>query len=233
MSRGGQQVIPRPSSHRAGQPNPWIGTLNAEHLGLERVERVLSHHRADPSAFEVLPPRRGGPNDFRNRRSAVLAPLYVADDGLTHVVLTRRSSGLRAHKGEVSFPGGRVDDGEDTLAAALREAHEEIGLPGAAVRIIGQLESLATIVSNSAITPYVGALTHLPLLSPNPIEVERVFSVSLLELATDPDCYREEIWEYEDGTFPNYFFEVEGDTIWGATGRLLQRLLTLLAAGVS
>ena len=113
------------------------------------------------------------------------------------------------------------------LAAALREAHEEIGLTHSAVRVIGQLESLSTVASASAITPFVGVVDDVPALVPSADEVDRIFDVSLHEL-THPDCYREEIWDYADGTFPVWFFEVEGETIWGATGRMLRRLLDLL-----
>ena len=127
----------------------------------------------------------------------------------------------------MAFPGGRLDDGESDLDAALRETEEEIGLPRDRVRVIGQLERLTTVVSSSSILPVVGIVeTPLPELRPAPIEVDRIFDVSLIEL-TYPDCYHEEIWEYSDGTFPVWFFDVEDDTIWGATSRMLRRLLDL------
>jgi 8-oxo-dGTP pyrophosphatase MutT (NUDIX family) len=135
---------------------------------------------------------------------------------------------MNSHSGEVAFPGGRVDPGESLVEAALREAREEVALPSETVRIIGQLEPITTVISDSAITPFVAISDRpLPSLTPNEAEVARIFDVSLLEL-TRPDCYRSEIWDYPDGTFPVFFFEVEGDTIWGATGRMLHRLLTVL-----
>ena len=154
-------------------------------------------------------------------------PVFVGPEGEVRVLLTRRSSRLNNHRGEVAFPGGRVDAGETMLEAALREAHEEVGLPPAAVRVIGQLEPLSTIASQSSITPIVGVIESLPPLTPSVAEVDRIFDVSLTELI-HPDCYREEIWDYPDGTFPVWFFEVEDDTIWGATARMLRRLLDLL-----
>ena len=162
-----------------------------------------------------------------SRQSAVLLPLFVGADGQLRTILTRRSARLNSHRGEVAFPGGRVDEGETSMAAALREAHEEIGLAPSAVRVIGQLESLSTVASASAITPFVGVVDVVPTLVANAAEVDRIFDVSLREL-THLDCYREEIWDYADGTFPVWFFEVEDDTIWGATGRMLRRMLDLL-----
>ena len=109
----------------------------------------------------------------------------------------------------------------------MREAHEEIGLAPIHVEIIGTLEPLTTVVSASKITPFVGIVGSMPPLVANDSEVARIFDVSLRELI-DRDCYHEEIWEFADGTFPVWFFEVDGDTIWGATARMLRRLLDLL-----
>lgn len=159
--------------------------------------------------------------------AAVLVPLFE-EDGETFVILTRRSSRLRSHTGEVSFPGGRVDPGEARLAAALREAAEEVGLDPAAVEIIGELSPLSTMSSRAAITPFVGVLSERPRLAPNPAEVERVFDVSLAELASE-EVYHEELWELaEMGVREMNFFELVGDTVWGATARMLRELLELV-----
>jgi 8-oxo-dGTP pyrophosphatase MutT (NUDIX family) len=156
-----------------------------------------------------------------------LLPLFLGADGELRVVLTRRSGRLNTHKGEVAFPGGRVDAGESNRDAALREANEEIGLVPMHVEIVGTLEPLTTVVSASKITPFVGIVENMPPLVANVSEVARIFDVSLRELITH-DCYHEEIWDFADGTFPVWFFAVEGDTIWGATARMLRRLLDLL-----
>lgn len=162
--------------------------------------------------------------------AAVLVPLFIGEAGDLRVLLTRRSGRLTNHRGEVAFPGGRLDEGETPVEAALREAEEEVALPRESVRVIGALEPLTTVVSSSRITPFVGIVDDMVRLRaglrPSPREVDRIFDVSLEELI-HPDCYREEIWDYADGTFPVWFFEVEDDTIWGATGRMLRRLLDL------
>ena len=174
---------------------------------------------------------------FAIRRSAaVLVPLYVAGDGPS-VVLTRRPWTMRAHSGEVCFPGGTQDDEDaDLRVTALREAWEEIGLPPHDVELIGQLDPLATRLSSVWITPYVGVIAQLGELRPSTAEVAAVLQVPLEELA-DPEVYHEELWpEPAGGTAPledpsglrrMHFFELHGDTVWGATGRMLYQLLTI------
>ena len=163
-----------------------------------------------------------------NRRpAAVLCALFEEDDQ-AHVVLTRRSSRLRSHTHQVSFPGGRLDPGEQPLDAALREAREEVGLDPAGVTVLGRLSPLRTTANPAPITPFVAALPRRPVLVPNPAEVERAFTVPLVEL-THPEVYREEIWTFPDGgERPMQFFELIGDTVWGATARMLTELLDVV-----
>jgi 8-oxo-dGTP pyrophosphatase MutT (NUDIX family) len=160
----------------------------------------------------------------------VLCALFD-EGGQAQVVLTRRSSRLRSHAHQVSFPGGRIDHGEQPLDAALREAHEEVGLDPASVRILGELSQLCTFANPAPITPFVAALPARPALHPNPAEVERAFTVPLVEL-TDPEVYREEVWAFPDGSERSiHFFELWGDTVWGATARMLRDLLDLVVPG--
>jgi 8-oxo-dGTP pyrophosphatase MutT (NUDIX family) len=165
--------------------------------------------------------------DADPRPSAVLCALFD-EDGQAHVVLTRRSSGLRAHSHQVSFPGGRVDPGETLVSAALREAAEEVGISPSSVEVVGRLSPLRTVVSPAPINPFVGVLPARPHLHPNPEEVERAFTVPLLELPR-ADVHREERWDFPDEPDrPMHFFELIGDTVWGATARMLTELLDLL-----
>jgi 8-oxo-dGTP pyrophosphatase MutT (NUDIX family) len=163
--------------------------------------------------------------------SAVLIPIFE-DEGESWILFTRRAQEMRRHRGEVSFPGGRRDDTDESLlATALREAHEEIGLDPAAVEIVGELAPIATFSSRTMIHPYVGLLAGRPLdLVPNPAEVELVLTVPVRELLA-PDTFREEIWNRPDRGYTRMpFFEVVGDTIWGATGYFVFELLALLSA---
>lgn len=158
------------------------------------------------------------------RPSAVLVALAEGPDGPT-VLLTRRSQELRHHKGEISFPGGRMDPGETPLDTALREAHEEVGLDPASVRVHGELEHLNTVVSRSYIVPKVGVVDAPVELTGLTMEVDRVMWVPLGEL-TRPDTYRSEVWGVGPTQRVVHFFHLDDETIWGATGRMLYDLLT-------
>lgn len=220
--RGGDQIIPRPLNAVAGGPAPWAA------LPAERRRPSLADVRA--ALAEAGPAWRSERELFPeiDRASAVLAPLYELD-GELHVILTRRTWDLRSHQGEVSFPGGRQDDGEDLWETALRESREEIALDTASVERIGELDHLATITSHSFIVPYVGGLpAGRPSTVANPGEVSHVLHVPVAELL-DPTIFREERWTFpwaEDR--PIFFFELFGDTVWGATGAMLRQLLGLV-----
>lgn len=163
-----------------------------------------------------------------SRPAGVLLPLFE-EAGEASIVLTRRAAHLRSHTGEVAFPGGRLEPGEEPVAAALRETQEEIGLDPGEVEVIGQLAPLTTMSSGSRITPFVGILAGRPRLVRNPAEVDRVFDVSLAKLVSD-GVYREERWDILGlRDRPMHFFELEDETVWGATARILVELLELVA----
>jgi 8-oxo-dGTP pyrophosphatase MutT (NUDIX family) len=158
------------------------------------------------------------------RSSAVLIAIADGADGGAEVLLTRRSQDLTTHRGEISFPGGRVDVGETFEAAALREAHEEVNLEPPLVQLVGRLDPISTMVSRSFIVPVVGTVERAPSLSPAVSEVDRIMWVPLAEL-TRSDTFREELWQYEGERRTIFFFELDDETIWGATARMLYQLL--------
>lgn len=164
------------------------------------------------------------------RPSAVLVPVFE-DGGEAHVVLTRRGSWLRSHSSQVAFPGGRVEPGETPEEAALREAYEEVALDPASVEVVGPLTPIATLSAVNAIEPFVGVLPARPALVANPAEVERVFDVPFSELL-DLEVFREERWGIAGVERPMYFFELDGETVWGATARILFELLVRLTTVV-
>ena len=214
--RGGAQQIPRPAGARIGGPAPWAD-LDPESLGVDDVRKALE------VAGPPVPSTREG---AVARASAVLAPLYDTEDG-AQIILTRRSWHLRAHKGEVSFPGGGQEGNESLAETARREAFEETALDPASVEIIGELDHLTTFTSQSFIVPYVGQLPERPELSGNPAEVEAILHVPLDELLR-PDVFHEEIWPLYGVDRRIFFFELYGDTVWGATASLLRQMLGIV-----
>lgn len=216
--RGGPQTIPRPQGVRPGAPAPWAD------LSGDRLRPDTAQVRA---AFASIGPAVRSPRERQVAAgAAVLAPVYD-DDGETYVVLTRRSSALRVHSGEVSFPGGRQEPGEELEETARRESHEEIDLDPASVEIVGELDHLSTITSNSFIVPYVGVLRGVPSLRASPTEVDAVLRVPLAELLR-PDIYREEQWPLFGRDRSIFFFELVGDTVWGATAAMLRQFLGIV-----
>jgi len=158
--------------------------------------------------------------------SAVLVPLYEDAAGELHAVFTQRRDDLSRHAGEISFPGGRRDDGEELLDTALREAHEEIGLPPEQVQVAGALEPTPTFVTNYAIYPFVGVIS----------EPEADWVLSRAEVA---EVLQLPVRALRDGAgerrlvrkgipFRTPTFEVGPHLIWGATARIVVDLLKRL-----
>jgi 8-oxo-dGTP pyrophosphatase MutT (NUDIX family) len=185
---------------------------------VDEVRRAVTGHEDLPSIGDEA---MEGPN------SAVLAAIWD-EDGEARVLLTRRTAWLRSHSGQVAFPGGRVEPDETHVEAALREAEEEVGLDPSTVEVIGRLSRMHTISSGAGIFPFVAVLPGgRPELEANPDEVDRVFDVALGELMAD-GVFHEEIWGIAETERPIYFFDVAGETVWGATARMLYELLLLL-----
>ncbi len=216
MRIGGSQVIPRPSNFRTIDHNPFANLDKSALLSLDAVSKAIKAFKPDQILRQPLE---------NARPSAVLVGLFESTSGV-EAILTRRSQNLTNHRGEISFPGGRLDAGESVLQAALRETHEEIGLNPEDVEVVGELNSMATVVSNSHIVPIVGRYRTQPKLHAVNSEVDRVFSVPLLEL-TRQDTYRQEHWVFGDREFQINFFYLDDETIWGATARILFQVMML------
>ena len=213
--RGGDQNIPRPKNWFSGSQAPWE-SVNQKVLTLASIENSFRH---------FSPPEKN--RESYERKSSVMVPLYEKGDEV-FMILTRRSKMMRHHTSEISFPGGNSEPEDiDEWATAKREAYEEINLEPTLPRKIGTLDSFVTVGSKSFVTPVVAALKEHPKLTANPNEVEKILHIPISELLL-PEVYREEVWELRDGQKRNiHFFELFGDTVWGATGSMIKQFLSI------
>jgi len=226
--RGGSQRIPRPASARAGPSPAWAH--------VEPGDRRFSLADVRNAATRFAAPRRiEAPGTARP--AAVLVAFFEEDDE-ARVILTKRPETMPSHQGEIAFPGGKFEPGLDRSLedTALREAHEEIGLDPSQVEVVAELTSMTTVAGRFVLTPFVGLLDGRPVLAPDLTEVVSVFDVSVSELLDDA-AYREERWDLpvelgpEAGLDrPIHFFELPGETVWGATARILADFLEHLVA---
>lgn len=218
----GNQRIPRPSGWARADGPTWRADLGLAALVAEPQVVPLG------SFADLIAETTHDPAHARAPRlSAVLVTLTDAlpDAPGTHVLLTRRSSRLRNHAGEVSFPGGRADRGEGVVAAALREAHEEVALDPATVTVHGELPHVRTMVSVSHIVPIVATVAEPAPLRVNPAEVDAAYWVPL-DTLTAAGVHHREIWPLRSSKLPMDFFDLADDVIWGATARMLVSLLS-------
>jgi 8-oxo-dGTP pyrophosphatase MutT (NUDIX family) len=173
----------------------------------------------------VAPDEAAAMDVHGGKDAAVLVPVFEDAGGALHAVFTRRRHDLRRHAGEISFPGGRRDAGEELVETALREAHEEVGLPPDAVEVVGALPPTPTFVTNYAIYPFVGVIEHGFEWVLQRTEVDEVLELPLEELRAG---YGERQMTRRGITFRTPAYEAGGHMIWGATARILGELLARL-----
>lgn len=183
----------------------------------DRLETFLSNRKSSIRA------------EWDTRLAAVLIPIYF-DQGEWHLVYTRRTDSVEEHSGQVSFPGGIVEDQDESAqATALREANEEIGLLQEDVQLLGTLDTLLT-VTQFKICPYVGIIPWPYEFEPNPDEVARVFSVPMHWLL-DPNNLEKRFRQPMPNApeVPVYYFKpFQDEIIWGATARITINLLEII-----
>jgi 8-oxo-dGTP pyrophosphatase MutT (NUDIX family) len=149
--------------------------------------------------------------------AAVLLPLFERD-GEAHVWLVKRPTSMRSHAGQVAFPGGKSDAGDDSLRdTALRETHEELGIDPGSVDVLGALDEVHTYVSGFTISPWVGWLAPGTLVSPSASEVARAFAAPLRAFLDEPS-----------GTPPFVGWTIDGELVWGATAAIVRGFVAIL-----
>ncbi len=192
-------------------------TKPTEHI--EKLRRGLVTHG----------PRHRAASNAEARAAAVLVPI-IERKGELHLVYIRRSDLVESHRGQVAFPGGRVDPEDRTLLdTALREAREEVNIEPHTVDVLGGFPTMSTVSTGMLVAPFVGVLTSAPAYRADPVEVAEIFEVPLSVLADARYRGRYE-WKRDGGRasshFPAIFYS--GQTIWGLTLRITESLLEIL-----
>ena len=183
------------------------------------LPRFAGGGRRAPPSRAAFPPAR---------LASALLLLYPGDGGRPTIPLTKRRDDLAAHAGEVSLPGGTVDAADASReAAALREAHEELGLDPAAVEVVGTLDDVWIPVSNFELRAFVGIARERPLFVPAASEVSAVLELPLASILTDDIVHEEEI-AVRGGLVRSAVYRFSGERIWGATARILAMLVAVL-----
>lgn len=190
------------------------GQVTVETTVKERIRRVLSQRESTATVQTGLIP------------SAVVLPLFE-DGGEYHILLTKRTEKVKHHKGQICFPGGTCEADEIPMATALRETFEEIGLQAQDVEILGKLDPMRTVSTNFIIHPFVAVIPYPYQFRLNTDEIERIVSVPVAALL-DKTRFREETAAYGGERYPAYYYQYEGDVIWGATARILKEFLDLV-----
>lgn len=188
------------------------------------IARITSALANEPP-HNLLPGDLVEGHDGEHREAAVL--VAITDRAEPGLILTLRREHLRTHAGQVAFPGGRIDEGEDAPAAALREAQEELGLDPAMVRLLGKADPYCT-VTGYWVTPVIGIVPPDLHLIPNPEEVADWFEAPL-DFVLDPANQHCMTAEYKGRTRHYYQINWMDRHIWGATAAMLVNLTRRLA----
>lgn len=192
--------LPGYSAHQAMSPIPRRGT--------------------EPGYVPPIPPRRGG----------VLA-LFYPHNGTLHLPLILRPTYEGTHSGQVSFPGGGQEAGDaDIVATALRETHEEVGIPPEAVEILGPLSKLYIEPSNFEVYPVVGWMAQRPHFRIDPYEVARLLEVPFADFGKAENRFEEQ-WNLRGRQVTVPFFKIQGQIVWGATAMMLSELMAVVEDG--
>jgi 8-oxo-dGTP pyrophosphatase MutT (NUDIX family) len=189
-------------------------TLYARSLRADLVDGLAPAERASAER----------PEGSDGRPAAVLVPVVATSQPT--LIFTKRARELKRHAGEISFPGGLRHAGDrDLLETALRETEEELGLARQDVDVLGALDAFLTYTTGFWVVPYVGWLERDPLFTPSPAEIDEVIEVPVATLSR---IEQEVTWQHEGGAWTGFVYEVDGHTIWGATGRMVHEFLEIV-----
>jgi 8-oxo-dGTP pyrophosphatase MutT (NUDIX family) len=214
-----RQHVPRPAGARRSGPASWLAVPPEDRLRIS-VDRVRAAFSTAPNFSHV------GAID-----AAVLIPILDLDGEATILLIRRADNVLDSDSGHMAFPGGHLDPGEEPIAAALREAYEEIGLEPTTVEVIGTFGVLGRRHLIERILPVVGLVEGRPRLSADPAEVAAVIEVPIAVLASDAASWQE-LWGPDEHGEEMTFFagvpELGEDLVWGLSARILALFLSRL-----
>ncbi|NBC27754.1 MAG: NUDIX domain-containing protein [Bacteroidetes bacterium] len=205
-------------------------TTDAFHTWLKpRLQGSLpgrdAHNQMLPEPADNSPELPRNSIDSSGHPSGVLVPIFPEDTGHLSVILTLRTDSIR-HAGQISFPGGRSDTGETTVETALRETHEEIGIPASEIEVAGTLSPFYLYRTHNRITPVIGILDKKPQMERNEAEVAEIITVRLDDLLSQNSLKREK-WELSNATYWVPYWDFHRVPLWGATAMMMSELLEI------
>ncbi|UCH13486.1 MAG: CoA pyrophosphatase [Bacteroidales bacterium] len=182
----------------------------------------------EASQNKMIPVTRSPLNiDITFQSSSVLILLYPYNNEM-NVILMKRTLDDTPHSGQISFPGGRFEPGDNSLQeTALREAEEELGISASGIEILGHLTPLQIQVSNMEVKPFVGVLYKKPLFRPNPGEVDYLIEVKVKDLL-DPGIIEKKVEYIRGNRIEMPYYNIRNNHIWGATAMILSEFLDIL-----
>jgi len=211
-----------------------IGLMNHDPVLLRKISEAISAGLPGEIAqYKMAPPHRTKLMAQHAvlpeaKKAAVLIPIYIDSTGIPSLLLTLRKTYDGVHSGQVSFPGGKFEQGEtDPVQVALRESWEEIGLESDRVEIAGLLTPLYVPPSHMHVQPVVGFITKQVIFKPQQSEVERILFIGVESLLTAGSVKQKEITLSTSQTLNTPYFEIDGETVWGATAMILSELLEI------
>ena len=190
---------------------PLPGAIAHEPLRARPIGNVI------PNFIHTNPPKPG----------SVLILLYE-QNGIVQFPLIKRNDYLGAHSGQVSFPGGKAEEGESMVEAAIREAEEEIGISSSKIKICGRLSDFFVIPSNFMVTPIIAHYKGVPEFVPDPHEVNRILKADLRMVLQDDAIFEEEILAASRYRMYAPHFKIDGEIVWGATAMMLNELRLIM-----
>jgi 8-oxo-dGTP pyrophosphatase MutT (NUDIX family) len=195
--------------------------MKAKYRHMDTIEQINAILRGrEPAVIEE------GSSQYR--QAAVLVPLFRDKDEYK-ILFTKRTDRVDEHKGQISFPGGSVDEGDASYKeTALREAFEEVGLLREDVRILGRTDDHLTVASNFIIHPFVGFIPYPYPFEINSHEVKRLIEVPFSSFVENPAATRKDVYEFEGVLYEGPVYDYQGDIIWGASARIMENFLEIL-----